>query len=1225
MTLDDSFKGVGGLNGTQPNGCNGTQTNINVYVSEVYINATNFFPNTGINVTCKFSEIQPSNNFEYIWYYDNSNWYKVYEHNSTQGSIRNRNVTFNVNSTEGTHIVRCIISYNDTGNEIPNECANATYGGLYYDNDDVNFTVTDHFKYDSWNLSISDNENLTRSQTILAYVHWNKTISHATIRHNGTGSPQNYTISNYTGNWTNYTLDLSNTTEFNTTGLINVSYIWANDTYGLENYTSPIHSFYLWGSSKISNITINDSVIYNESTVQTFCKVDDVNTNSGIPNYNVSFYKNDTPLGNASTNGTGWANYSYTANVDTLPTTLNIKCNITDDTQKYYNASSDNSKNTTIEVVNLDIQTPINTTSLVLGNTVEITANITGNASTITLLRANISYTNLTNSEYVQTFELRNLTLKQTYSNTSHEYNLTYTPTRPSNYTVNITVNADKGRWNITSFKVWGSSRINQTYLNQSTIYNNTASQILCKVLDSNYQPIPNYNVSFYKNDTPLGNVSTNGTGWANYSSTFTVSTFPDYLNLTCNITDSATLYYNTTAQNSNSTILGVVNPYELLLGDVENVGDVQFKRGVSQFQNKTNLLDTSFAFYLNVYDTLQMESVTLNLTYPENAINVNFNMTGNTSAGWQQWNCPLSNSSYPLNMTGTYTIGIIAKNSYGFQNISTNFITFYVNGTYDISNSGSSTYMRGENVTVNALDIYGNPVDNANWTVNVTKINETYNYSAQATIFNYTVLPNDPVGNYTALVINATKDGNHGNLTFNFNVSNELNVSISTSASSPTLRGITITGNVSVYNARSTLHNSTFIANISCHNQPGSYIMSPLSFSSSNASFTCYSPQDYGDYNITVNLTDVHNNTGIGIYNLTTESRPPPGDNLGGGGGGGGGGGNITIIQNVTVNATVATRDFNFTVQNSEIQVYRGEDGTIVGEVANTGNTNLTLSSSIFLNSTCCVVSMVPSNFNLKVGGTEISFTVSIHVNTSTEPDKEYFFDIKLKSETLEKSKRIKIIVKENPVISSLQQVSGQVSGIESKIREYKKVGLNIVDLEGLLNKIKETLSGSQSHISKDDINTLKSNENSVKLSLTQINDQLNKLAFIKTVYENKWNIFSGIVIGIVSSYLLILVFIPYFELGMEIRKLRFEEASLIKSRVEAEKSYFLRRIDDKTFRTVLSGKQGQIYKTTADIKLKEQARSQILRERVNPLYLVKLIKEKTSKMRTKKQINQL
>jgi len=271
-------------------------------------------------------------------------------------------------------------------------------------------------------------------------------------------------------------------------------------------------------------------------------------------------------------------------------------------------------------------------------------------------------------------------------------------------------------------------------------------------------------------------------------------------------------------------------------------------------------------------------------------------------------------------------------------------------------------------------------------------------------------------------------------------------------------------------------------------------------------------------------------------------------------------------------------------------------------------------------MNSTCCVVTIIPKDFKLNVGGSEIPFTVSIHVNTSTEPDKEYFFDLKIRSDTLEKSKRIKIIVKENPAISSLQQMSGQIANIENKIKEYKKVGLNIADLEGLLNRIKTTLSGSQSYISKDDINTLKTNENTAKLSLAQINDQLNKLAFVKTIYQNRWNIISGTIIGIISSYFIILVFIPHHKLTMEIRKLKFEEQSLTKSRVEAEKSYFLRKIDDKTFRSVLSGKQGQIYKITADLKLKEQARTELLHERMNPMYLGKVIKEKISK---KKAVN--
>jgi hypothetical protein len=481
--------------------------------------------------------------------------------------------------------------------------------------------------------------------------------------------------------------------------------------------------------------------------------------------------------------------------------------------------------------------------------------------------------------------------------------------------------------------------------------------------------------------------------------------------------------------------------------------------------------------------------------------------------------------------------------------------------------------------------------------------------------------------GNYTVWWVSVKDNGNQEvNLTQNltFYVTNNLTVNISVPSLTPG-KGTPINPvSISIYDVSNNYHQ--FLVNLTIRCLNISYVDTNFSLANVNGQTTftdCYAPNSYStSFNITVNATDQYNNTGQKIETLTTESAPS-GETIiqGGGGGGGGGGGNVTIIQNVTVNATQKTRDFNFTVQTSEIQIYRGEDATIMGAVSNTGNTNLTVSSSIFLNSTCCVVSIIPKDFNLNVGGSEIPFTISIHVNTSTEPEKEYFFDIKMKSETLEKSKRIKIIVKENPSISSLNQISGQVSGIDNKIREYARVGLNIADLEGLLNRIKETLSGSQSYINKDDINTLKTNENSVKSSLAEINDRLNKLAFIKIIYENKWNITSGIVIGIFSTYLTVLVFVPYLRLGMEIRKLKFEEASLVKTRVETEKSYFLRKIDEKTFRTILSGKQGQIYKITAERKLKEQDQSALLRERINPLYLGKLIREKMSKIKSKKQ----
>jgi len=364
--------------------------------------------------------------------------------------------------------------------------------------------------------------------------------------------------------------------------------------------------------------------------------------------------------------------------------------------------------------------------------------------------------------------------------------------------------------------------------------------------------------------------------------------------------------------------------------------------------------------------------------------------------------------------------------------------------------------------------------------------------------------------------------------------------------------------------------------------------------------------------------LTDAHNNTGTSIINLTTASAPS-GDTTPGGGGGGGSGG---VVQNITIiNATAnATTNFNFTLSTTEIQIYRGEDGTIIGELSNTGNTNLTVSSFIFLNSTCCIVSLEPSEFILGVGGAEIPFTIKIHVNISTQPDTEHFADIKLKSGTLEKSKRIKIIVKENPTISSLGQVTGQITEVEEKIKEYAKLGLNVGFLEDLLNQIKGKKADSTTAMNEDDINRLKQQNDFIQSSLKQINDQLNKLAFLKVIYENKWNITSGITIGIVSTYLIVQVIIPYSRIEFELRKLVLERDSLVKSRIETEKSFFLRKIDDRAFRSIVTEGQGKIYKLKSMIDLKNEEKNKLLRARLNPIYFGKVVKQKFSKKLSKK-----
>jgi hypothetical protein len=1241
------------------NGAKSPQDGTGVWVEEVYINSTNFYPNTEINVTCEFTEVGGRKNYEYIWYYDNSNWYKVYENSSTQGSApnRNRSVVFNVNSTEGSHVVRCIISYNDTlstpqiNKTIPNECANSSYSN-YYDNDDVNFTVTDYFKYDSWNLTnyatgenITDGANLTRNNVINALAYWNKNIFNATIRHNGTSTFQNYTVPT-SENLTNYTLTLSNIAEFNATGPIEVSYIWANDTFGLENYTSPSHYFYLWGNSKLSNITINDTVIYNKTAVQVSCKVEDANTNLGIPNYNVSFYRNDTYLNSSLANSTGWANYYYSVNATAFPTNFNITCNITDDPEKYYNKSLENSKNTFLDVVELGIHISVSSPSLVYGSNIEITANVSGNASQITNVNANITFTNFTNGQYVLTSEIRNLTFNQ-FISSSYQYNLTYTPTIPSNYSVNITVTSEEQRFDTTSFEVWGYSKLSSMILNSTIIYNSTAAQIKCRVL-GNYTNtgIPEYNVSFYSNDTYLNNSLTNSTGWANITYIFNVPSPLGNLTILCNMTNSPSLYYSATSENYNSTILGIVDPYGL------RTQSLDFQR-LTISKTKTNLNDDATTVDAEVCDDIQTEYATLNVSYPPDyTINVSFNMSGSESAGCNHWTSPVSNASYPLSVAGDYIIKITSKNAYGTIDVSSEY-TLSVTTELTLDRDPEYTaYMRGENVTIIARNVHNEEQNNLNWTVDITKIGVTETNTTVTGNYTYQIKSNDTEGEYSINVINANQSGNFGSLSdINFTVNSTLNVSALTSRSSPMPPYVNVTVGISVYNARSTLHDSIFNnANISCLNSSWVYTTSNLSFSSGNAIFECYAINEYDrGFNITINVEDIHNNTGGTIINLTTQPSPtttttvPPGG--GGGGGGGIGGTNKTEvipsenctdkIDNDKDNKTDCNdedcfyhpsclreiKELNFTLSTDTVEIEQGSDGIVLASLLNSGNTQLNLNSS--LEKECCNIS-TPTGFELRVKE-ETQFSVNIHVPLY-QKEGEYTVKIRLSSGPLTKEKAFKILVKKSPSIIKLEELEKRLTELGSTVTDYQVVGLSVGGLAKTVDESKSDIDTAKTAIANDDLTALQNYISRLEEKVNSLSSTLPSFGVQKLLVDNKWNITGGVLLVIASVYLTTQVFIPYVKLTAEMTKLRFEELAQSASRKKTETQYFLRKIDEQTFRRIVSEKHGQVLKLQSTITLKKQQRSELFRRKLNPLSLAEYIKNKTAKKSQKnvQQVNQ-
>ena len=784
-----------------------------------------------------------------------------------------------------------------------------------------------------------------------------------------------------------------------------------------------------------------------------------------------------------------------------------------------------------------------------------------------------------------------------------------------------------------------GYAHIMEVYINASSFFVGNAIDVTCNFSQTggtNYEYIWYYNTS---NWIKIWNTTNTSSGSFNRSVVFNVNSsegthivrciysfgsevLGECANTTCadNIYDNddvnftVTDYLRYTFWNLTNYTTGTQIESGQTYNRNDSLGNITY---INVSANWTKTLDKAFIEHngtgtfvnYSVSITGNWTNYTLDLSDATrfNRINITVRaIYANDSTGIWGFNSTSPSPSFNLDPGLAPSVNSLWLKHMGTNTTNTNLytnLTIFVNVSDDVgifAVTANLTYPNNISVILNLTGI-PNPV------------NQTWNYT-----FNTTGFPLNQTGNYTIglVLVNDTGDQS-ANRTFNYNftVTNNLTLTVSVSDTTPSIDLYPFTLDINISDVNNNLHEHPVNLTITCLNisrVETNFLVTNINGSTSFA--LCRANNSYSaNVNIIINATDQYGNTNSSTFSYTTESAPSGGTTTGGGGGGGGGGvKNITIIQNITANAT---SNFNFTLQTSEIQIYRGEDSTIVGELSNTGNTNLTITSSIFLNSTCCVISIEPSEFLLEVGGAEIPFTISVHVNISTEPDTEHFVDIKLKSGTLEKSKRIKIIVKENPTISSLNQITGQISEVEEKIREYAKLGLNVGFLQDLLNKIKGTKAESATAMEQDDINRLKQQNNFIQSSLDQINDELNKLAFLKVIYENKWSIFTGITIGIVSTYLVVQIIIPYSKIELEIRKLKLERDSLAKSRVETTKSFFLRKIDDRTFRSILTEGQGKIYKLKSMIDLKNEEKYNLIRTRLNPLYLGKWIKQITKK----------
>ncbi|UCD02610.1 MAG: hypothetical protein JSV63_02340 [Candidatus Aenigmatarchaeota archaeon] len=459
-------------------------------------------------------------------------------------------------------------------------------GSLSIDYLAINVTVSP--LYDLWfNMTNStggvlvDGASFNRSDTGLnASALWNASgVNASYVWINGTLTPFPHYDSN--DNWTNYTFDFMNMTLFPVAGNVSVR-LKAYDDFFQQNWTQEKRYFYLWSNASVGNISINASIyednntIANGSTYLATCHVRDYYSDVSVEGYNVSFYVNDSFIGSALTNSTGWAGYTYTSETSG---DYELKCNITADSNLYYYAGPQNSSSTQVYVI-VDTDYPyvidhwfehmgsvINITNLY--SNASVVVNASDDTTSVAWVKVNVTYPGPQYTEWGMTLDYRGLwvfefdtNLTGRSLNTTQGVNVTFSLNdfggninssnthNPNKNTLQVTGNMTLNLNEWTSGVAYNRGE-NLTFsaldINNFTINNVNWSLEILKYNESSNDSFSDNNVTYYNYTINTSDPTGNWSVWVNASKLYNNGS----ANFTFNVSDVLTIEFLTPSSGS--------------------------------------------------------------------------------------------------------------------------------------------------------------------------------------------------------------------------------------------------------------------------------------------------------------------------------------------------------------------------------------------------------------------------------------------------------------------------------------------------------------------------------------------------------------------------------------------------------------------------------------------------------------------------------------------------
>ncbi len=865
---------------------------------------------------------------------------------------------------------------------------------------------------------------------------------------------------------------------------------------------------------------------------------------------------------------------------------------------EYANDSQGNtgSLNTTIqlEVKELQFNASLSNATLPVNNTLTIQTNISENASAVQSVQALIMKPgNVTETVSLSRVSGGNMSYSGTYGNI----------TRSGNYTVSVTVAMRiTATRNLTFSVPLGNISIEPADGDGGQVSIPLGQPVNISVLltPSNGDLV---NISAYTAASGVINLTENFRSIGNV--TFE-GVRPRKISFAVNGTSAGQAYVNFTVNSSyhqpanRSILISVI------------AGDTQKPQinSVSKAYSTLNLYETN-TISANVTDNSIINSVTVQVTHPS-GVKQNHSAT------------QVRNNIYSLdftnaNETGNFSLIVFASDISGNINSSSG-------GSFNVTDEYAVTvltpyisYNKGENVSVNVI------VKNAN-NENVTGFNLSLildKAEANATLADGSVQgsayyrieatdkPDAESGSNATYVVyaNASKNGNRGAATSAFGVYKSLTTQIITPAANEFVSTAQpLNMRVRVLNVRSEpVADASVIVQCQtskCNNQFALLSKESDGIYTNNQSLSAADAS--GPFSIFASGIDSFKNSGTDFVVPTTQQSSSSGSS-GASAGGGTSGSAGAAAKNLSREGEACASDrdcegglecdmmllmcrkiqreaekvaaFDLLLYQLSFEIRQGMDAFISGKIRNTGNERLDV--EVGVQSECC--RFFPEKGSLQIEGikgTEKSLQIKIHVPLTARPsDYVAVLTVADKDGQAEKTASIFIKVLPNRLAEAIRnKYPKALAELKNATEELENLGIDVESLKGKIDRIEKALEEAEKAISSDDLQSLEKLMSATEDEFIQASLESVGLAFLKFVYSNINAIVAVIVVVSFGSYFVTAFAIPYTRLRRNLQRLLAEEQAIVASRKSAEIQYFKRKIDEKTFRSIMVKEQDRL-----------------------------------------------